>query len=278
VNNKIYKYLLPDGSSSLEKLTMNQSIEEISIPRNTDLEVINLLESVGLTKNQALVYLELIKRQNAEASTLCDETGIKNSKIYGILSRLENLGLIVVETTKPKKYRVLLLEESLENLANVIKVEYDAKIKTLDELKVRLSPLFDSITSVTEFALILKGQRHVLNHITTKLNTAGKSIAFISPNLKYYEKFKETLKELGNEGISVQVGFHSTRPSKLKDLTIEFIPMSCQLFYIIIDNNYLILISEWDDPDLIYAIVTSDHNLIHMSNNYLESPTCAVDH
>jgi sugar-specific transcriptional regulator TrmB len=257
---------------------MNQSVEEVSIPHNTDFEVINLLESVGLTKNQALVYLELVKRQSAEASTLCDETGIKNSKIYGILSKLEILGLIVVETTKPKKYRVLLLEESLENLANVIKIEYETKIKTLDELKVRLSPLFDSITSVTEFALILKGKRHVMNHIITKLNTTGKSIAFVSPNLEYYEMFKATLKELANEGIKVQVGLHSTKPLKLTDSKIEFVSMGCKLFYIIIDNNYLILITEWDDPDLIYAIVTSDNNLIHMSNNYLESPSCAVDH
>ncbi|MHA2105996.1 MAG: TrmB family transcriptional regulator [Candidatus Hodarchaeales archaeon] len=257
---------------------MSQTTKEVLISSNTNLEIITLLESVGLTKNQALVYLELVKRQSAEASILCDETGIKNSKIYGILSKLENLGLIVVETTKPKKYRVLLLEESLENLANVIKVEYETKIKTLDELKVRLSPLFDSITSVTEFALILKGQRHVLNHITTKLNTSVKSITFVSPNLKYYEMFKETLMELANEGITVQVGLHETKPLNLTDSQIEFIPMGCKLFYIIIDNNYLILITEWDDPDLIYAIVTSDNNLIHMSNNYLESPACAVDH
>ncbi|OLS27561.1 MAG: hypothetical protein HeimC3_03400 [Candidatus Heimdallarchaeota archaeon LC_3] len=258
---------------------MSEAVKNISNTGNTDLEIMSLLESVGLTKNQALAYLELIKRQSTEASVLCEETGIKSSKIYGILSKLENLGLIVVETTKPKKYRVLLLEESLENFTNVIKTEYETKIKILDELKVRLSPLFDSITSVTEFALILKGQRHVFNHIITKLNNSGKSIVFISPNIKQYEIFKETLKELSNEGISIRVGVHTTKPLNLEDSSpIEFILMSCKLFYIIIDNTYLICVSEWEDPNLTYAIVTSDHNLIHMSNNYLESPTCQVNH
>ncbi len=87
---------------------MSEAVKNISNSGNTDLEIMSLLESVGLTKNQALAYLELIKRQSTEASVLCEETGIKSSKIYGILSKLENLGLIVVETTKPKKYRVLL--------------------------------------------------------------------------------------------------------------------------------------------------------------------------
>ena len=169
---------------------MNQTLKKITVSNNSDHEVISLLESVGLTKNQALVYLELIKRQKTEASILCDQTGIKSSKIYAILNKLEQLGLIVVETTKPKKYSVVMLEESLDNLSNVIRSEYDLKIRTLDELKVRLMPLFDSITSITEFALIIKGQKHVLNHISAKLNTASKSVYFITPNNKYLEIIK----------------------------------------------------------------------------------------
>ncbi|MFW9930218.1 MAG: TrmB family transcriptional regulator [Candidatus Thorarchaeota archaeon] len=257
---------------------MSQVIKEVTVSSNTSLEILSLLESVGLNKGQALVYLELVKHQSAEASTLCEETGVKNSKIYAILNRLEKLGLIVVESTKPKKYRVVLLEESLENLANVIKTEYDAKIKTLDELKVRLTPLFDSITSVTEFAIIVKGYMHVLNHITSKLNTASKNVVFIFPDFKFYEIFKDTLKELSAENVKIQIGVHKPKQIEMENEPFEILMMSCDLFYIIIDNNYLIMVSEWNNEDLIYAIVTSDRNLIHMSINYLETPSCILDH
>ena len=33
-----------------------------------------------------------------------------------------------------------------------------------------------------------------------------------------------------------------------------------------------------DNENLMYAIVTSDRNLIHMSINYLETPSCIIDH
>jgi len=257
---------------------LSKFANQISDTKDAGLNILKLLESVGLTKSQALVYLELVKRQTAEASTLCDETGIKNSKIYAILNRLEKLGLIIVETTKPKKYRVNLLEEGLENLSTVIREEYDVRIKTLEELKVRLTPLFDSISSITEFALIIKGYSHIINHITTKIDLAGNNVVFIAPNVEIYELFKESINELLKENIIVRVGIYKPINLTKESQTFEILPMSCELFYVIIDNNYLIMVSEWEHEDHIYAIVTSDRNLIHMSLNYLETPTCMLDH
>lgn len=244
-----------------------------------DLEIKELLESIGLTKNQALVYLELVKRNSADATVLCEATGIKNSKIYTILNKLESLGLLIVESnTKPKSYRVLMLEESLDNFTEAIKSEYNTKLKNLDELKVRLMPLFDSLSTSAEFAFILKGEKIILNHISSKITLAKKSVVLVSPCKDYYDKFKNTLNELINDNISVKIGINHLTTQELKKFVTsnDILPMNCNLFYVIVDGSYLILISRWEDPNSMYAIVTSDSNLIKINSDYLETPACLI--
>jgi sugar-specific transcriptional regulator TrmB len=62
------------------------------------------LEKAGLTKSEAKVYLALLKIGESTAGPIVDEAKITRSKIYDILERLKNKGLVSFITKDSTKY------------------------------------------------------------------------------------------------------------------------------------------------------------------------------
>lgn len=62
------------------------------------------MESIGLTKSEINVYLALLKLGQATAGPIVDEAKVTRSKIYDILERLKNKGLVSYITKESTKY------------------------------------------------------------------------------------------------------------------------------------------------------------------------------
>ena len=64
---------------------------------------------------------------------MCKSTGVKSSRIYTILSELEQVGLVIVLNTSPKRYIATPLVEGLPNLQEHIEREYTRKKEVIKE-------------------------------------------------------------------------------------------------------------------------------------------------
>jgi len=62
------------------------------------------LERIGLTKSEISVYLALLKLGQTTAGPIVDEAKVTRSKIYDILERLKNKGLVSYITKESTKY------------------------------------------------------------------------------------------------------------------------------------------------------------------------------
>ena len=62
------------------------------------------LEQLGLTKNQSLVYLSLLKLGSTTAQNIIKESGLHRSRVYDSLERLQELGLVSYVVKDFKKY------------------------------------------------------------------------------------------------------------------------------------------------------------------------------
>ena len=62
------------------------------------------LERIGLTKSEIAVYLALLKLGQTTAGPIVDEARVTRSKIYDILERLKNKGLVSYITKQSTKY------------------------------------------------------------------------------------------------------------------------------------------------------------------------------
>ena len=65
---------------------------------------VTALEQLGLTKNQSLVYVSLLKLGSSSAQNIIKESGLHRSRVYDSLERLQELGLVSFVVKDFKKY------------------------------------------------------------------------------------------------------------------------------------------------------------------------------
>lgn len=65
---------------------------------------LSILEELGFTQYERRTLRALMFRSVADAETLCREGGLPSSKIYLALEKLERLGLVDVQLTRPKLF------------------------------------------------------------------------------------------------------------------------------------------------------------------------------
>ena len=63
-----------------------------------------ILEHIGLTKNQSLVYISLLKLGSTNVQNIIKESGMHRSRVYDSLEKLHQLGLVSFVVKDFKKY------------------------------------------------------------------------------------------------------------------------------------------------------------------------------
>jgi sugar-specific transcriptional regulator TrmB len=248
-----------------------KTLESNSFQNTNDPQLLNLMAIAGLSHPQARVYLELVKMKKSTASGLCKTTGINDSRIYSILSELEQIGLIVVQTSIPKLYMVLPLEEGLHNLRERLNRDFTKKTTAIKDLKVLLTPLFDTVVSIpTAIAFIIKGRNNIINKIHHELPKAEKEVIIRLPTVNLYLEFEPILIELQKKGIKINVGVSQKEITDSKQTHLKVCKTTCECFYLTIDRDYLLSVSNWNSKN-IYSIWTSDMSLINITSAYFSN-------
>ncbi|MFW9902724.1 MAG: TrmB family transcriptional regulator [Candidatus Thorarchaeota archaeon] len=240
--------------------------------------LLNLMTTVGLSLPQARIYMELVKLKESTAGDLCKATGVKDSRIYSILTELERIGLIMVQTSTPKLYMVVPLTEGLQNLQERLENDFNQKKEVIKELNLRLTPLFESVVSIpSAIALIVKGRKNIINKIHHELSKAEKEILIRFPNYKLYFEFEPILLELLKNGMRINAGLCQMSMKQLREesnqipeLALTVCQKCCDCFYLMVDQNYLLSVSNWNSPN-VYAIWTSDTSLINITTIFSSS-------
>lgn len=97
-----------------------------------------ILEGLGLTKYETDAYLALVPRGVADARTLCRAADIPTSKIYDAMARLEALGLVSVQPSRPRKFMAREPAEAAASLATAKRREFDESMALLPRLESEL--------------------------------------------------------------------------------------------------------------------------------------------
>lgn len=114
-----------------------------------------LLEALGLTKYETNAYLSLLQLGVSDARDLSRASGVPTSKIYETMVRLEALGLVEVQASRPRKFMAREVGEALDELKNAKRKEFEGLLKSLPSLETRLkirartSPKDSTFWSVT---------------------------------------------------------------------------------------------------------------------------------
>ncbi|QLC50353.1 TrmB family transcriptional regulator [Methanolobus zinderi] len=142
-----------------------------------------LLRDLGLTKYESSAYSTLIKEGVTGAQELSRISGIPVGKIYEVLSNLNNMGLVVFQRSRPRKYRAIKPEVALDNLYT--RKEENTKSE-LESFKLKISELKDSFSDSNypdhteiKFWSTLIGEEDIVKSIKNTLDETENEILHV---------------------------------------------------------------------------------------------------
>ena len=138
-----------------------------------DLEI---LAELGFTQYERRTLTTLMLQGVADAETLCREGDIPSSKIYLALEKLGHLGLVEMQSSRPKLYSALSTDAIFARLVEISRERADRFAAEAQKVKERFAALPGRATGRTTFVdLALGRESHVRRHLV-HLATAKRRI------------------------------------------------------------------------------------------------------
>ncbi|MEM3377470.1 MAG: helix-turn-helix domain-containing protein [Candidatus Bathyarchaeia archaeon] len=169
-----------------------------------------MLKNIGLTNNQAKVYLALLDSGPSKVSEITKITEVARPNLYPILEGLQRLGIIEKILTAPTRYRAIPLKEAVELLMDTKTLEYE-NAKVAAELICAIPQREQQAGSVKEidaqFILIPEGKT-LLNRIAAAIEAAEHSVEIAVSWRRFVQgvtiAFAESLEKIGKKKVKIR--------------------------------------------------------------------------
>jgi sugar-specific transcriptional regulator TrmB len=139
------------------------------------LDARTILEDFGLTKYEIDAYLALLPLGIAEAKDICERSGVPTSKIYDAMSRLESMGLVDVQQSRPKKYMARDVSTAIQRLQRKKEQEFQTIKEKLPVLETQLAERARTPPSESPFWSVSMGWDEFVDKHLTKAMEAEES-------------------------------------------------------------------------------------------------------
>lgn len=232
------------------------------------------LREIGLTGYEINAYTALLVKGPCEASQTSKEAGVPYSKIYDVLSSLENKGWVEVENSRPKKYFPKHPSEALE--ATRLNIESNLQ-SNLDLAKTDLEPLYASKEIQERPDIwIARGAFNMLARMREALNSARQTlmVATAPPPRPIIDVILKDLEHLSSMGVEIKL-------MVTKDMDEEIIQKLSELGEVRVkermfgggvvsdDRRVVLLLGSGDTDD--YLALCSDHaGLASLAREYFQ--------
>jgi sugar-specific transcriptional regulator TrmB len=241
--------------------------------------IVSRLKELEMSTHEALAYVTLLSHPNMTAAGLCKETGIPDSKIYYALDGLSKKGMLIVQKGNPNIYMPTPPKDAIANLKNQLTESLNEKIKEADTLTDMLTPMYESAerSEKLEIAYIVRGQKNVINRMKALIETSRKEITIFIAYPDVFKELKEALQEAEKRGVRLNVAmtqdvFGTGGSRDLGEIRLLHCSVD-SLGMLISDMKTLITVSNWTDGA---ALLTQDQNLIMVTKEYFDSPSCCT--
>ncbi|MEM2464443.1 MAG: helix-turn-helix domain-containing protein [Candidatus Bathyarchaeia archaeon] len=173
--------------------------------------IIDMLQSFGLTRIQAQILLYLIKMGDSSVSALSNALKTNRMNIYRNLKKMQNMGLVNVIPGKPMKFSVVPPTAAFDVLLSAARnkvLEMESKYtKILEEIS-RLSSGQQEYTIETRFRIHC-GRRNVYGVMMHMLENSEREVCLLTTpadliRMLFYG-FGDVLKKLSEKGVKIKI-------------------------------------------------------------------------
>jgi len=232
-------------------------------------KIFEILESIGLLKNEITVYLDLIKIGGSSAHDIANRTKIHRSNVYDILDKLLKRGIVTqsIEDNIKKFYPI-----SPKNLLDYIKQrEYDLK-KIIPEIeKIQGHPPEKRKVSMSEG---IRSFRVVLNSLLEK----NKDIFVYGIPKEVSEIVGGFINEFHKERVKKKINmfhiYNKDAEKRIKYLNemeyteARYLPSMFNTNIMTMVCGDVVLLTFWDEP--IFTIAIENQSIADTYKNYFD--------
>ena len=165
-------------------------------------EVIALLQKLGFSKSEALVYVTLLKHGPLPARALSDLAGVPYSKVYSILESLSRKGFVTVIEERPRLYLATDPSETfplyIQSLINEIQSAGEKALEKLREIYANKARIEERrVMLIRDPSLIAAKVAEAIRRAKTYVKLSGPD--------RLVRRLKDELSKAAKRGVRVYV-------------------------------------------------------------------------
>ena len=144
---------------------------------------IELLQKIGLSKYQALIYASLLRKGPLDARILSSESNVPMGKIYDALSQLLETEIIIALAGRPKKYEAIIPEIAFQRIYMKYFIESEKQRddfkKTITQLEQRLERRNHPLHNFQDMQM-MHNNEDILNYFVCVHNKVQKEVIYVT--------------------------------------------------------------------------------------------------
>ncbi len=187
----------------------------MSNDENTD-----LLLGLGLTLNQAKVYLAILKLEKTTVGQVAKFSKVRREDVYRLLPTLEKMGLVERLLGKPTEVRATLISDSLALLVAEEKNRADERLTGMRSMvqKLSLKDWKQSPLEEESIYILIAEKKAILAKTSGLIGNSRREVALIADKARIMPilaQFSDEYKLAINKGTQVRLLFEGESPDDL---------------------------------------------------------------
>jgi len=180
----------------------------------------DLLLGLGLTLNQAKVYLAILKLEKTTAGQVAKYAKVRREDVYRILPSLEKMGLIERLLGKPTVIQATPISDALGFLVTEEKGKFDERLKGMKSIVQRLS-LKDwkqPLPGAESIYILIAEKKAILAKTSELIRNARKEVALIADKgriMPILSQFSDEYRLAMKKGAEIRVLFEAESTDSL---------------------------------------------------------------
>lgn len=215
-------------------------------------QYVEYLLHFGLTRQEALIYVELLVKGKQTGYEIAKETGISRSNVYSVLAALAEKGAAYVIEESAKRYIPVKVEEFCENCIRRMQEEQEWMERNLPQKKAE-----------TEGYITIEGEQNILDKAKNLIAQAGERV-YLSCTAGYLDAFRQALEELVKKKRKVVI--LTDAPYELKDAIFYQTEEKGQQIGLIVDSKS-VLSGEYGKGSLNTCLYSGQKNFVTVFKN-----------
>ncbi len=239
------------------------------------------LQNIGLTDGEIRVYLALLKLGPSTTGPITDKSKVSSSKIYHILERLLQKGIVSYIIKEKTRYYQAEDPIKIKEYVNKKEEEIKNQKKEIDKLIPQLQSQKQSEETKSEAQIYkgFKGIQTIADHMYSKLKKGDMFYNIGIPSFqeeKYHEYWHEDHVKRIKLGIKCKLLFNIGTPKKVlksrnsyKDSDARYMPIPVETpSWILVYKDVVVIILQSDEP---MAIEVVNKQIAHSFKQYFDA-------